>query len=306
MIDMRELTLTRATQQQRRRRASRLLLHAVLIAYLCMVLLPLLWVIATSLKDRVEFLTNSAALIPRNFSLINYQYVLSSIKQLPVYLTNSFIIAGGTAILQVLLASLAGYAFARMRFRGRDLIFALLLISMFIPRAGGLMALYEMMAFLKLRNSLIGLILLFASGVPGAIFIMRQSFLALPQEIEEAALIDGANWLQVFWQVALPLSVGGMIIVATLAFVGVWSDFLIAFTMLDRDALLPISVGIQRLIIGSGTSVYEAALSQFKGNFAAEAANAAMLLFATLPVVIVYAALQKWFMRGLMEGATKG
>jgi ABC-type glycerol-3-phosphate transport system permease component len=160
------------------------------------------------------------------------------------------------------------------------------------------------MAFLKLRNSLVGLVLLFAASVPGAIFIMRQNFLSLPQEIEEAAVMDGANWFQVFFRIALPLATGGMIVVATLAFVGVWSDYLISYTMIDRDQLLPISVGIQRLIIGAG-SVYQAALSQFSGLFAAEAANAAMLLFATLPVIVVYALLQKWFMKGLMEGAIK-
>jgi len=272
--------------------------------FMLIVFIPIIWTIATSFKDRSEFMTNSASLIPHSFSLVNYQYVLSQVRGLPQYLLNSLILAGGTAILQVLICSLAGYAFARMRFPGRDLIFALLLISMFIPRSGGLMALYELMAFLKLRNSLIGLILLFAASVPGAIFIMRQNFLALPQEIEEAALIDGANWFHVFFRIALPLATGGMIVVATLAFVGVWSDYLISYTMIDRDQLLPISVGIQRLIIGAGT-VYQAALSQFSGLFAAEAANAAMLLFATMPVIIVYALLQKWFMKGLMEGAIK-
>jgi ABC-type glycerol-3-phosphate transport system permease component len=304
---MAQLDLTQAPADRRhlnRRRIRHTALHILLIVWIIILMLPLIWVISTSFKDRVEFLTNAAALLPRSVSLVNYEYVLSAIRQLPVYLTNSFILAGGTAILQVLLASLAGYAFARMRFRGRDWIFGALLISIFIPRAGGLMALYELMAFLRLRNSLIGLILLFAANIPTAIFIMRQSFLALPQEIEEAALIDGANWFQVFWRIAIPLATSGMIVVATLSFVAVWSDFLIAYTMLDKDALLPIAVGIQRLVIGGG-SVYEAALSRLGGQFAAEAANAAMLLFAILPVVAIYALLQKWFMKGLMEGAIK-
>ena len=201
-----------------------------------------------------------------------------------------------------MLASLAGYGFARMRFRGRDLIFLALMLSIFIPRSGGLMALYELMAFLKLRNSLLGLILLFAAGTPTAIFIMRQSFLAIPREIEEAALIDGASWFQVFWRVALPLVTGGMLVVATLAFVGVWGDYLVTYTLIDRDAQMPISVGIQKVLVKS----YETALSpQFRGQFAGESANAAALLFATLPVVVIYAVFQRWFMRGLMEGALK-
>ena len=285
-----------------RLRRAHWLSHVLILLFLLLIFIPLLWMISTSFKDRVEFSTNPAGLIPSSFSLINYQYLFSALDLLPVYIGNSFILAFGTAFLQVLLASLAGYGFARMRFRGRDLIFVVLMLSIFIPRSGGLMALYELMAFLKLRNSLFGLILLFAAGTPTAIFIMRQTFLAIPREIEEAALIDGANWFQVFWRVALPLATGGMLVVATLAFVGVWGDYLVTYTLIDRDAQLPISVGIQKVLVKS----YETALSpQFRGQFAGEAANAAALLFATFPVIIIYAIFQRWFMRGLMEGALK-
>src|SRR5690606_165209 len=109
-------------------------------------------------------------------------------------------------VIQVFVASLAGYAFARMRFPGRDAIFIILILSMFIPRSGGLMALYELIDFLNLRNSLVGLILLFAANVPIAIFIMKSAFLAIPHEIEEAAIIDGASWFRVYRQIALPLA----------------------------------------------------------------------------------------------------
>src|SRR5262249_61185962 len=92
-------------------------------------------------------------------------------------------------------AAVAGYPFARMQFRGRDLIFVALIMLIFVPRSGGLMALYELMAFLHLRNSLIGLILLFSGGLSTPIFIMRQTSLAIPKELEDAARIDGAGWL---------------------------------------------------------------------------------------------------------------
>lgn len=301
---------TQAVPQQQtktRRRPSfrlgRLVPHVLLWAFLFLVFVPLIWMIATSFKDKTEFATNPAGLIPRTWSLVNYQYLWSALELLPVYIGNSFIISFGTAALQVVLASLAGYGFARIRFRGSNIIFLMLMVSMFIPRSGGLMALYELMAALKLRNSLLGIILLFAANVPVAIFIMRQSFLALPQEIEEAALIDGASWFQVFWRIALPLATGGMLIVAVLAFVTVWGDYLVTYTLIDQDGQMPISVGIQKILVKS----YETALSpQFRGQFAGEAANAAALLFATVPVVVLYAVLQRWFMRGLMEGALKG
>ena len=205
-------------------------------------------------------------------------------------------------LVQVFVASLAGYAFARLQFRFRDLIFVIILISMFIPRVGGMFAEYELMSALHLRNSVLGLILLFAAGVPLPIFIMRQTFQAIPKEIEESALIDGANWFQVFWSIALPLAAGGMIIISTLSFIGVWSDYLRTFIMIDQDSAMTISVGVQKVLATS----YEAALSpRFRGLFAGEASDATMLLTAALPVIIFYGALQRWFMKGLMGGAIK-
>ena len=276
--------------------------HLVLAVVTFIVLLPLLWIISTSFKDRLEFSTNSAALIPSSFSLVNYLYMFEAIQLLPIYMRNSFILAGGVTLIQVFCSALAGYAFARMRFWGRDYIFIAIIVSMFVPRAGGLMALYELMTFLKLRNSLFGLILLFAAGLPAAIFIMRQAFLAIPQEVEESAFIDGASWWQTFWRIALPLATGAMVIIGTLAFVGVWSDYILTYTMIDRDAQLTISVGIKKVLATS----YESALSpRFRNQFAGEAADATMLLFSALPVMIIYALMQKWFMRGLTEGAIK-
>lgn len=278
--------------------------HALLAIVVFIVLLPIIWIVSTSFKDAQEFYTNSASLIPNTPSLVNFEYMFTAIQELPIYMTNSFILAGGTTLIQVVVASLAGYAFARMQFRGRDLIFMGIIVSMFVPRGGGLMALYELMSFLRLRNSLFGLILLFASGLPIPIFIMRQAFLAIPKEIEESALIDGASWFQVFWRIALPLALSAMVVVATLAFVGVWSDYLVTYTMIDKNDQMTISVGVRKVL----TASYETAtttIPHLRGRFAHEAADAAMLLFSAIPVILIYALLQRWFMRGLTEGALK-
>ena len=283
---------------------SELLAHLVIWLIVFVVLLPILWMISTSLKNAEEFFTNSAALIPRQVSFVNYEYLFSAIQELPVYMRNSFVLAIGVSVLQVVTAALAGYAFARMNFRGRDLIFLAVVVSMFIPRSGGLMALYELMSFLKLRNSLFGLILLFSASLPVPIFIMRQAFLAIPREIEESATIDGANQWQIFWRIGFPLVTSALVVVATLAFVGVWSDYLVTYTMVDRNDQLTISVGIQKVLTGSYESA-TATVPHLRGQFAHEAADAAMLLFSAAPVVLVYALLQRWFMRGLTDGAIK-
>jgi ABC-type glycerol-3-phosphate transport system permease component len=293
---------TAQTSFWRRIRRSNWPMHLIMILALIITFLPIIWMISTSFKDRLGFAEHPASLIPSNPTLVNYRYMLTAVDNLPTYMRNSFLLAFGTAAIQVFVASLAGYAFARMRFRGRDLILIGLIISMFIPRSGGLMALYELMAFLDLRNSLFGLILLFSAAVPVPIFIMRQTFLAIPKEIEEAAILDGASWFTVYRQIALPLALGGMVIVATLAFISAWSDYLVTFTMIDLDSQMTISVGIQKVLASS----YQSALApQFRGALTGETADAAMLLTATLPVVVFYALLQRWFMRGLTEGAVK-
>ena len=278
--------------------------HLALAIVMFFVLLPIIWLLSASFKDSTEYYNNPADLIPNRFSLVNFEYMFTAIQQLPVYMRNSFILAIGVTIIQVVAASLAGYAFARIRFRGRDLIFLIIVVSMFIPRGGGLMALYEMMNFFKLRNSLFGLILLFGSALPVPIFIMRQAFLAIPKEVEESARIDGANQWQIFWRIAMPLATSAMVIVATLAFVGVWSDYIVTFTMIDRDSQLTISVGIRK-VLTSGYETATANVPHLRGEFASEAADAAMLLFSAFPVVVVYALLQRWFMRGITEGAIK-
>jgi multiple sugar transport system permease protein len=273
-----------------------------MIGALFVTFIPIVWMISTSFKTRIGFAEHPASLIPRNPSLVNYRYALTAVDNLPIYMKNSFILAIGTAAVQVFVASLAGYAFARMRFRGRDIILVALIISIFVPRSGGLMALYELMAFLHLRNNIFGLVLLFAANVPVPIFIMRQAFLSVPKEIEEAAILDGASWFRVYRQIALPLAAGGMVIVATLAFIAAWSDYLVTFTMIDLDSQMTISVGIQKVLASS----YQTALAPaFRGQMSGETADAAMLLIATVPVVIFYALLQRWFMRGLTEGAVK-
>ncbi len=297
-------TQVRATQRSSWLSRTNWLAHSALALVTFIVLLPILWMLATAFKDGAEFYNNSASLFPRNPSLVNFRYMFSAIQELPVYMRNSFILAIGVSVVQVFSAALAGYAFARINFRGRDLIFIAIIVSMFIPRSGGLMALYELMSFLKLRNSLFGLILLFASSLPVPIFIMRQAFLAVPKEIEESAFIDGASWFQVFARISMPLVASAMVVIATLAFVGVWSDYLVTYTMVDRDNQLTISVGIQKVL----TSSYESATAivpQLRGQFAHEAADAAMLLFSASPVILIYALLQRWFMRGLTDGAIK-
>jgi ABC-type glycerol-3-phosphate transport system permease component len=262
---------------------------------------PMLWTMSMSLKGIQELFGGGGSMtfFPRDPSLENYIFMIEYLPDIPIYFRNSLIVTLGAVIVQVLCASLMGYAFARLEFRGRDLIFYSLIIAIFVPHAGGLMAQYELMHFLHLRNNLIGLSLLFASNLSVAIFIMRQNFLSLPREIEEAAIIDGAGRWRLFFAVAVPFAASGMLVVAILAFVTVWGEYLVTLTMIDDQKLYTLGVGMAMFDTGG------AELMQGDGSVSKEGIRSAGYFLASIPSIVLYLAMQKYFVKGMTEGALK-
>ncbi|MEI8192163.1 MAG: carbohydrate ABC transporter permease, partial [candidate division NC10 bacterium] len=230
-------------------RPSSLFIYIALTLICVICLVPVIWTVSSSLKTREELYTVTPTLIPRNPTLLNYTWMLTreDMSRLPLNMWNSLKVTLGAVIIQCITATLAGFAFARLKFRGRDLIFYLLIILMFIPRAGGLMALYEEMDFLQLRNSHLGLALLFPSAISVALFVMRQNFLGIPRELEEAAIVDGANTPQLFWHVDLPFVTGGIAVVAIWEFIYVWGEYLITLTLIDFPELETVSLAVTKL-----------------------------------------------------------
>jgi ABC-type glycerol-3-phosphate transport system permease component len=196
-------------------------------------------------------------------------------------------------------ASLMGYAFARLDFRGRDLIFYSMIVAMFVPRAGGLMARYELMHTLHLRNSLFGLVLLFSANLSVPLFIMRQNFLGMPGEIEDAARIDGAGRWRLFLEIAVPFAASGMLVVAILTFVGVWGEWLTTITMIDDQKLYTLGVGLAMFDTGG------AELMQAEASVSQQGIRSAGYLLASIPAIVLYITMQKYFVKGLTEGALK-
>jgi len=281
----------------RRLKPATLALHLVLILITAICLLPVVWVMTSSLKGRFElYRVVPPTLWVYRPTLVNYQWMLTQVPEIPLQMRNSAIITFSSMILRTFVATLGGYAFARLDFRGRDAIFLSIVVAMFIPRAGGLMAQYELLDKLHLRNSFLGLILAFGSGQSIPLFIMRQAFLAVPSELEEAARIDGANTWQLFSRIAMPMATGGMLVVAITTFVWVWGDFLFTYTMLDHPEMYTIAVGVQRY------SGHAAGLAEEVAGYGAECAGYTLSM---LPVIITFIFLQKWFIRGLTEGVLK-
>jgi ABC-type glycerol-3-phosphate transport system permease component len=262
--------------------------------------MPILWTVAMSFKGIQELYGfGTMTFIPREPSLDNYKWMIEYLPDMPLYFKNSIIVTLGAVLVQTLCASLMGYAFARLEFRGRDLIFYTLIIAMFVPHAGGLMAQYELMHFLHLRNRLFGLVLLFASNLSVPIFIMRQNFLSMPREIEDAARIDGAGRFRLFFNIAVPFAASGMLVVAILCFVSVWGEYLTTLTMIDDQKLYTLGVGLAMFDTGG------AELMQAEANVSGQGILSAGYLLGSIPAIIVYISMQKYFVKGMTEGALK-
>jgi ABC-type glycerol-3-phosphate transport system permease component len=284
---------------QRNLRLEQLLVNLALLLIVAICLLPFLWSVSSSLKGRDELFQTLPSLFPREPTLGNYQFIFTrrDMSMIPLNMLNSFKVAAIAVVVQTTLATMAGYAFARLEFKGRDLLFYILIMLLFVPRAGGLMAVYELMDTLNLRNSHIGLALLYASGISTAVFIMKQNFLSVPRDLEESAIIDGANTWQVFLNVAVPLAKGGMVVVALFEFLYVWGEYLMARTLIDFPELKMLAVSVSQ-ITGWAALFTSSAFSTY-------GAEAAAHVVAMAPVILIFILMQRWFIRGLTDGILK-
>jgi ABC-type glycerol-3-phosphate transport system permease component len=280
-------------------RKDNLLVNLSLLFIVAMCLLPFVWSVSSSLKGREELFQTMPSLLPKQPTLGNYQWIFTrrDMSMIPINMLNSFKVTLMAVVIQTTLATMAGYAFARLEFKGRDLMFYSLILLLFIPRAGGLMAVYELMNFLNLRNSHLGLALLFSSAMSTAVFVMRQNFLSVPRELEESAILDGANTWQVFLQVAAPLAKGGMVVVALFEFLYVWGEYLMTRTLIDFPELQTLSVAVAT-ISGWAALFTSSAFSTY-------GAEAAAHVVAMAPVILIFILMQKWFIRGLTDGILK-
>lgn len=282
-----------------------LIIYILSFVLILVVVFPMAWMVGASFKGFREVYQQPRTIIPRDPIMENYTFLFEKVPSFPSQVLNSFIVTFGSVALTALLATMMGYGFARIEFRGRELLFYTVIVSMFIPRSGGLMAQYELMAFLNLRDSFIGLILAFAAGLPVSMFIMRQAFLYIPQELEDAAVVDGCSTIQVFFRIALPMCTSALIVVCILKFVQVWGNYLFVLTMVDSQDKFTAAVGVA--IVRSFVSVTETTAASAEGSapIAPYGVLAAAACVTMMPVVLLYIGLQKWFVRGLTEGILK-
>jgi multiple sugar transport system permease protein len=261
----------------------RTIAYAALILLALISLLPFAWMLSTSLKQSFEVFVFPPQWIPAELQWSNYTSLWTSFQYWNLWIFNSFKIVAFAVVGQLLFCSMSAYAFARLDFPGRDLIFYLYLGSMMVPDIVNTIPTYIMMQNLGLLDTHASLILPALASAIG-IFMLRQFFLSLPRELEEAARVDGAGYWRIYWDIILPLSKPALATFAVFLFIWTWSDFLGPLIYLSTDSKFTLPVGLA-LLNDQYNSDWERLMA---GN-----------VVGLIPLVIVYAAAQRYIVQGI-------
>jgi len=280
--------------------------HVVGIIASVVALFPVAYVLSAAFNG--DSTLSSSSVIPRSLTFHNFTQLFASgaatkhfvsASDYPSWYLNTYLVAGSTAILTVVLGALAAYAFSRFRFKGRRIgMLSLLLIQMF-PQLLAVVAIYlivhstgDIFHFIGL-NTISALIIVYLGGVMGVNTWLLQGFFdTIPAELDESARVDGATPGQVFWGVVFPLAAPVLAVIALLSFIGTVNEFVIASVILQTSPNQTMAVGLYNFISGQ--------YAQWWGPFAAG------VLLAAIPVVILFLSLQKFIVHGLTQGAVKG
>jgi multiple sugar transport system permease protein len=266
-------------------------LYGAIAAYIAFALLPIFWTVKISVTPTDLLYSEGIRLWPSRMTLANYDSVMRA-SDFPRYFLNSLIVSLATAIIVTVVASAAGYALSRFRFRGKTMVSFFLLMTQTFPLVMVIPPIYRIMGSLGLTDNLYGLIVIYtAFNIAFATFLMQSFFDGVPRDLEEAAMIDGCTRLVALRRIVLPLTMPGM--GATLAFVftAAWSELLFALMLINSDSQKTFSVG----------------LLTFVGKFAVDWGQMmAASVLALVPVCVFFVFLQRYLVTGLTAGAVKG
>jgi multiple sugar transport system permease protein len=259
---------------------------------------PILSSLFHSLKTPKDSASSPPTYIPPTFSLDNYQSLANSSSGIIsdgiyLYIGNSLLLAGLTVIGTLILATLAGYGFARFKFKGREIYFAIILLMIMVPFQALLTPIYFLFAQVGLQNSLVGLSLIYITyQLPFSIFLMRNTFMVIPQALGEAAMVDGCSPFKVFRSIMLPLAQPGIISVALFAFFASWNEFIAALTMISVQEKYPLPVVL--------TLLSDRQMGATNFGFLQ-----AGVVVTMIPCIALFLVLQKYYVSGLVSGGVK-
>lgn len=258
-------------------------------------LFPFFWTLMSSLKSVQEISTFPPTWIPETFQWNNYNRVLTAVP-FALWTYNSFFVVTLSTLGTVLSASLVAYSFARFRYRGRDLIFMITLGTMMLPAQVTLIPQFVLFHKLGWINTLYPLWLpAWFGGGAFAIFLLRQFILSLPKELDEAALIDGASYFRIFWQILLPLCKAVVATIAVISFIGSWNDFVNPLIYLQLPEKFTLAVGLN----------YFKNQPELGGEPTQNLLMAASVM-VILPVILIFFATQRYFVQGIVLSGIKG
>jgi multiple sugar transport system permease protein len=272
----------------------RVALYVGLVAAALVMVAPFLWTVSTALKPSADVFASPPKLIPDPATLANFQDVLTLLP-FDRYLLNSVIVTGAIVLLNVIFGTMAAYAFAKLRFPGRNLIFAVMLLTLMVPFQVNLIPLYAIMVRLKEATGIIGADTYFGLIAPSAvqvfgIFLMRQFLRSIPNEILENARVDGASEWRILRSIVFPLATPGMATLAIFTFIAAWNDFLWPLIVTSSDDMRTLPVGLALLA---------------RKNTVNWGQTMAGTVLAAGPMIAVFLVLQRRFIEGLTAGAVK-
>lgn len=261
--------------------------YIVWLITVTIIIVPFLLAFSLSLKDSYTFSIHP--FIPENPTLKTYLFVFNE-TSFPRWMFNSIVISGVTTFLKLFMDSLAGYAFAKKDFPGKDILFLVLLSSMMIPFSVLLIPSFLLVKYLNMVNTYAGLILP-SLGFPMGIFLMRQFMQTIPSELEDAARIDGASEFQIYSKIIIPISRSALVVLAIYTFMTQWTNFLWPLVITTTDYMRTIPVGLATL-----QGLYSVNWGQLM----------AAALLSIIPITTVFLFFQRYFIEGLTAGAIKG
>lgn len=254
---------------------------------------PLFWIFSTSLKSETAVFSETLELIPSKPRWENYLDVITDNNYVFLkWFGNSLLVAAGTTIVGIFLASTAAYAFSRFRFRGRDTGLYLFLVVQMFPGIILIVPLYQMMVRLGLLNSYGGLIIAYSTtALPFCVFMLKGYFDTVPKSLEEAARMDGLSRFQIFWKIMIPLCIPGIVVTGFYSMITAWNEFMLALTFMSEESMYLLPVGMKKYVF------------DFKTQWQLVSAAAIMI---TVPVLLIWLRVQTALMSGKLSGAVKG
>jgi multiple sugar transport system permease protein len=265
-------------------------MYAFLIGISLFMIVPFLWMLSTSLKMPQDVFGLPPQLIPKNPTLVNYQYLFQD-KNIVQVVANTFAVAGGATALRLFFCSLAGYGFAKYKFPGRNRLFAFLLGTMIIPGAVTLIPVYLIMRDLKMIDTLWALIIPGAASAFG-IFFMRQYIMGISDELLDAARIDGATDFGIYWRIIVPIIMPGLISLGLIFFMASWNDYFGPVVFLKSPEKFTLPLAIRSFEGAVGLTAYNTQM--------------AMSILSLIPLLILFLVFQRRIVDGITAGAVKG